>query len=538
MSQEIPALPPVAQDPPLLPTTEQSSTQEPTPSQPPPAKKAKKARAANQKKTTNMVSLPPERILVIDNGGDTLKYGWNDDNQPRVMPNVTARLPQQWAVLAGDELSRVKNPNQLIGVKRSTERGVINDMGNMILVWKRLLDSLGVSIPMNDTFQAFGWKVNKQSKIQAGTCAVLLVLPPLTPRNVLDQMALVWLEDFGFSHVGFCAAPVPKPHNSYETQCRVDLGWSCVTITPSYRGKAVIDAIRRVPLGGRHLVEIWKYYASYRYYSLPDFIMKDVVERLGYVSRDFGGELDRARRLPAGRRPFDREYVLPDYHTYMEGRIRIPPALQGSQEEEQDDESYTAEQGHASDSDRDDVDGDKNDVEEDVDSDEETLEEKKKRLLRERAEEERRKREEATEEQVLHVSTERFCVSEALFQPSVCYLPKEWAGIHNAIIQSIQMCPEALQIAMYRSIYLCGGLVQMDGLVERLQKELRSLVPCDYNMEISVSKSPIFQSWLDAVMLTKCCEYVQWSVSREEWEDSKRKGSWDRLLSTNNGFMI
>lgn len=213
---------------------------------------------------------PPSQTLIIDNGGDTLKYGWATDREPRRLPNVTARLQQQWTVLAGDQLSAIQNPNQLIGVTRSTERGVIVNLGNQIQVWKRMLDLLGVAIPLTtDTAQAFGWKqvrgsateTNKaeKAKTPASICAVLLTVPPHCPRTIIDQIKLIWREDFGFLHVGVCTAQVAathaRPTPPIATACIVDVGWSACTIVPTYRHKVVdIQAIRRLPLGGRHLM--------------------------------------------------------------------------------------------------------------------------------------------------------------------------------------------------------------------------------------------------------------------------------------------
>ena len=42
--------------------------------------------------------------------------------------------------------------------------------------------------------------------------------------------------------------------------------------------RAIVEAIRRMPIGGRHLVNLWKYHMSYRQWNLMDseFILRDV----------------------------------------------------------------------------------------------------------------------------------------------------------------------------------------------------------------------------------------------------------------------
>jgi len=122
-----------------------------------------------------------------------------------------------------------------------------------------------------------------------------------------------------------------------QLSCIVDMGWSAIHIVPTYRQMPPTpSAIRRMPLGGRHLVQLWKYYVSYRQWSLMDqeFLLQAVKEKLGFVSLNFDDDLKLARRVPLGKRPCDREFVLPDYSTTYEGFVRVPPALYQQQANE------------------------------------------------------------------------------------------------------------------------------------------------------------------------------------------------------------
>jgi actin-related protein len=211
------------------------------PSAPPKKRKraTKKDKTAPEVEQARPQAPPPTHILVIDNGGDTIKYGWNTDSSPQHIPNVTARLQQQWTVLA---------------------------------VSKRLLDLLGVKIPLHtETAQAFGWNANKNKannktdlppkNIASQNCAVLLTVPPHCPRSILHQVLQVWLQDFDFSHVGFCVASAcaaaEHAHPDFKTCCLMDLGWSATQIVPTYRNRMVEPAaIRRLPVAGRHLINM------------------------------------------------------------------------------------------------------------------------------------------------------------------------------------------------------------------------------------------------------------------------------------------
>jgi hypothetical protein len=84
-----------------------------------------------------------------------------------------------------------------------------------------------------------------------------------------------------------------------------------------------------------------KYYCSYRQWNLMDqeWILREVLEKAGYVSLRFREEIKLARTLPPGRRPFDREFLLPDYQSSFRGEIQLPPALLQREAEQEDEDT-------------------------------------------------------------------------------------------------------------------------------------------------------------------------------------------------------
>lgn len=537
-----------------------------------------KSSSPNRKKkaTTSAVSdpligatkdAPPSSILIIDNGGDTLKYGWATDENPKLLPNVTARLIYQINTLVGDELNKVQNPNSLIGITRSTERGMIVNLGNQTQVWKRLLDLMGVIIPANsEAANSFGWKVTSRNKkveappktVSAHSIAVVLLLPPNCPRILLDQILYVWMEDFGVSSVGLgissvCAA---KEHPNWRTSCTVDLGWSSSLIVPTFKQKLIdASAIRRLPIGGRHLINMLKYYMSYRQYNLMDqeTILRDVLEQLAYVSLDLKEELRLARYSPSGRRPYDRDYVLPDYQTSHKGTVRIPLALQKLMEQEEktdgdsdndedddDDDDFNDEdaksKGGDGSEDGGEGEGGDQDEEDDDDEEEETDEQKRKRLLQQRDAEQRRRKEQEEDQQMLRVSVERFTVPEVLFRPVDARLQADLVGLAEAIVQAVKACPTPYHSALYQSIRITGGLSQLQNLQTRLEQELRAIVPSEYKLCVELAESPIDQAWFGAKNWVQQTPHSIWSVSRDEWEGVGKRKAYTQLLISNGGF--
>jgi len=612
--------------------------------------------------TFSPVTLPPSRTLIVDNGGDTIKYGWMDDatknrdglpsttTAPFRIANVSARLMHQVTILSGDELDKIQNPNNLYGRQRSTERGVITNLETQTRVWKRMLDLLNVTgIPLNtEAAEYLGWKVQRSRKKKSGmaaavesatgattasaeetvpkipvqTIAVLLLLPPHCPRVVLEQILHIWMEDFGVAHVGFavstaCAGYNQTQRTPLKTSCTVDIGYSATLVVPTFKNRIVKEnSVRRLPIGGRQMVNILKYYMSYRQYNLmdQDVLMRDVFEKLSYLSLDFREELKSANLKPSGRRLYDRDYVLPDYQKTFRGEIRLPPQLQRDLEREakrreeerkriiggqdggdDDDEDYDDEEedeDFVADEDDDDNDDDEDggedysddnmmvmddgdnkksketkkikkrrkkksrgvgagddddgddDDEMEEDEEEESMEDRRKRMLQQRAEEAHRRRLQEEEEQVLRVSIERFTIPEVLFRPLDAGLQPDMVGICQSIVQSVQACPKAYRPALYRTIYLVGGVSCLPNMKERLEQELRSLIPSEYEMSISLADSPIGSAWHGANSIFGQVPYTKWSISRQEWESSAEKGnmnqnkSYTKLLEGKHAYYV
>jgi actin-related protein len=369
----------------------------------------------------------------------------------------------------------------------------------------------------------------------------------------------VWFQDFGVSRVGFavsseCASQSAAPTDT-STRCVVDVGWSGINIVPTHDGKSISpDCIRRVPVGGRHLVNIYKYYTSYRQWNLMDqeFLLRDVLQQLGYLSMQFEDELKTARRLPLGRRPYDRDYILPDYQTTHRGQVAVPAALQRQREMEQATAETpvpeAVEENAEESSGEDDTEGptearekriakEENEVESE---EEETEEEMRRRILKQRQEEERRKRQQELEQQILQVSVERFSVPETLFRPSDAGLSPDIAGLPQAVCSSIAACPPIYRAALYQSVFLTGGLSQLPNFQARLDRDLRCLAPSQYEVRVQTAESPIDAAWLGAKEWAQNTSCTEWSVSFGEWESSRKKTSkeWHRLLHQNGGQLV
>lgn len=206
-------------------------------------------------------------------------------------------------------------------------------------------------------------------------CTFLLLEPPFVPSVISEGVDCILFRELGFGRVarllGPCMAAIhyisfcqsitttttmfPLPNNgesclpaSSESSlwsndntnccCVVDSGFSFTHVVPTHHaGEAIINAIRRLDLGGKVLTNLLKEYVTYRQWNMMDeyHIVNDVKEQLCFVSDQFEKEMTKARNTRKGLRWFDREYLLPDFVNTFLGTVRLPEPLQRQRELEE-----------------------------------------------------------------------------------------------------------------------------------------------------------------------------------------------------------
>ena len=77
----------------------------------------------------------------------------------------------------------------------------------------------------------------------------------------------------------------------------------------------------------------------------------------------------------------------------------------------------------------------------------------------------------------------RFRAPEGLFDPEIWGI--DGVGIHKLIFKAIQSTSMDLRREMARNIYLCGGMSRIPGLKERLELELKKLLPPTLTVKVS-----------------------------------------------------
>jgi actin len=119
---------------------------------------------------------------------------------------------------------------------------------------------------------------------------------------------------------------------------------------------------------------------------------------------------------------------------------------------------------------------------------------------------------------IITVGSERFRCTEILFQPSL--IGKEIPAIHQCVHQSIGKCDDLyIQRSLYSSIYVFGGTSTIPGFCERLESELRQLVPEHMPVKITAPPCRKYSVWIGGSTFASHSSFRSLCVTRAEYDE-------------------
>ncbi|KAM3603108.1 uncharacterized protein V6R79_016695 [Siganus canaliculatus] len=121
--------------------------------------------------------------------------------------------------------------------------------------------------------------------------------------------------------------------------------------------------------------------------------------------------------------------------------------------------------------------------------------------------------------QIVTLSTERFRAPEILFKPEL--IGQDHNGMHENIFRSILSSDVDLRRYFLANIVLSGGNTLLSGLPERLQAEIRDLIPADMGESIHVTspKDRDFSVWSGGAVLANLPSFSSAWISQAEYEE-------------------
>ncbi|KAH6779270.1 actin-related protein 6 [Perilla frutescens var. hirtella] len=418
-------------------------------------------------------------VVVVDNGGGLIKAGIGGERDPTcVVPNCTARPSSSKKWLVADQLLSPSEDLTSATLRRPFDRGHLINPDLQSSVWAHLFTNL--------------------LKINPASSSLLLTEPLFALPSIQHAVDEIIFEELNFR--ALFVADSPSLVHLYEAsrrpyglvskaQCSlvVDCGFSFTHAAPVLQNFTLNYGVKRLDLGGKALTNYLKELVSYRSVNVMDesFIMDDVKEKLCFVSLDVQRDLKIARR-PGKDNLYRCSYVLPDGITHMRGFVKDPNEAKRYLALHENEAPFPA--------------GGKDYVE-----------------LQDGSDNPKDKRNIDLTKTEFSLTNERFLVPEMIFRPAD--LGMNQAGLAECIVRAVDSCHSHLHPALYESIILTGGSTLFPRFAQRLEMELRPLVPDEYQVKITTQEDPILGVWRGGSLLASSPDFEAMCVTKAEYEE-------------------
>jgi actin-related protein 6 len=439
---------------------------------------------------------PPNKTLVLDNGAYSIKAGLVPSaaeptyDDCSVIPNCIARSTRDKRTYIGAELDSCKDFGEL-AFRRPVEKGFIVNWEAEKAIWEHefMGDAVGEGLRVGThNRELVKDKLANNAQCDPKDTNLLLTEKPNCPKELQKNCDEIIFEQFEFAAYYRCVGatlnayspPTASSLASLPQECLlvIDTSYSDTTILPLYNGKLIQSAVRRLTVGGKLLTNYLKELSSLRHYNMMEetYLLNEIKEAVSYVvpsSQQFAQDLERTWKGRLGdKRELDSsivvDYVLPDYENAIHGHARPHDPAKS----------------------------------------------RMRRGLQPL---------QGPREDLLPLGNERFAVPELLFNPSDIGIQE--AGIPGAVMESLGALPEALKIGLLANVVVVGGNSLIAGFMQRIQSELRALVPAEYPLNIARAEDPIKQTWLGGASVASQPELLkELLVTKAEYDE--RGSTW------------
>ena len=169
---------------------------------------------------------------------------------------------------------------------------------------------------------------------------LIVTEPVFNFSSIQEAMSEVFFEDYKFKSVlslpSVFLSTLSYTSSQSEAFCSliVDSGYSFTHIVPMCKGRAVLEGITRIDVGGKLLTNQLKEVISYRQLHVLDetYVINQVKEDACYVACDFVSEMEESHKKGASK--IKCEYVLPNFSTRRRGYVKNDLATKNSGDEQ------------------------------------------------------------------------------------------------------------------------------------------------------------------------------------------------------------
>ncbi|KAL5009609.1 hypothetical protein ScPMuIL_011914 [Solemya velum] len=381
--------------------------------------------------------------IILDNGAGTAKIGYSTDNEPKVLPNcVTKAKNVRTRIFIGDQIDECKDLSGLYYLLPFQKGYLVNwDLEKQI--WDHAFGKNGLKVDFTES-------------------NIIVTEPYFNFASIQEGMNELLFEEYQFNSVlrtnsGFLSQYKVHQEEKTKTLCTVivDSGYSFSHIVPYFKGAKILEAIRRVNVGGKLLTNHLKEIISYRQLMVMDetYVINQLKEDVCCVSLHFNKDMETTRKKGV-QNTIVRDYVLPDYTHIKRGYARSAEESTGKAHEN---------------------------------------------------------------EQIIQMNNERFAVPELIFHPSDVGVQE--MGLTEALMHSINSTQEEMQPHLLNNICLVGGNCLLPNFKERIYQDIRSMAADELDVNITVPSNPVTHAWQGGKMLAKDPKFKDMVVTREQYDE-------------------
>lgn len=117
----------------------------------------------------------------------------------------------------------------------------------------------------------------------------------------------------------------------------------------------------------------------------------------------------------------------------------------------------------------------------------------------------------------IHLNVERIRVPEVVFQPAIAGVDQAGLVEIAADIINQRITSPAAQDAMLKDIFLTGGNTLFQGFEQRLERELRAMLPTELSFNLRKAKDPLLDAWRGAANWARSDGIGKSAITKEEF---------------------
>jgi actin-related protein 6 len=256
------------------------------------------------------------KVIVIDNGGCTIKAGYSGQPNPRrCIPNALARGKKDKKLYVGDKIYSSNIAEYIL--TRPSQRGLVLDWECQKIIWE---NGLFVRDKSGSSFNVLS---------DAPSMTVVLTTAACTPAPVKRETLDVLFNDYRFYRAVLVDSIIASQFSptitgqftkdDWQNPCGllVEVGFSAITVMPVFNTQPIPKTTQRLSIGGRILNNLLRERLAYLQVDLDDnpLLIQHIKEVTCEVARPPGGLLTCLSELKAQAPRDVIGYVLPDFET-------------------------------------------------------------------------------------------------------------------------------------------------------------------------------------------------------------------------------